>query len=157
MKKIMLFFFVVCSSLVYGQHFKLSHATMRSWTSQSDQNQRGVEYRITIESLKKIKNLTFARAWVYDKCFLIESITINNHSCSSSNQTIAKGATIKLFLNIKEVKDDSGTWKLNSDDCKGASPLAPNEGKIKIDYNINGTPCTLIIKDVEMLEQIQFD
>jgi len=157
MKKIMLFLFVVCSSLVYGQHFKLSHATTRSWTSQSDQNQRGVEYRITIQSLKKIKNMTIVRAWVYDKCFLIESITINNHSCSSSNQTIPKGSTIKLFLNIKEVKDVSGNWNLNNNECNGSSTLAPNEGKIKFDYDVNGTPCTLIIKDVEKLEQIQFD
>lgn len=157
MKRLIILLLVVSASASFGQHFKLTHATMRSWTSQSNLNQRGAEYRITVLVLKKLKNITIARTWVTDKCYTLESLTVNNKTISSSNQTIAKGSILKIYLNVKEVKDESGAWILNNNECNGVIPPTPYTGKITLEYDVNGTSGTFSISDVEVLPPINFN
>jgi len=157
MKRLFIFLLLVSTTAVFGQHFKLTHATSRSWVSQSNPDQRGTEYRITLLALKKVKNLTIARTWIHDKCFVIESLIINDKIVSSSNQTIAKGTSLRIYINVKEVRDSSGTWILNNNECNGTLPVKPQEGKIAIEYDVNGTSGDLIIKNVEILAPIQFN
>lgn len=157
MKRLLFFLLLLCGTAVYGQHFQLTHATSRSWVSQSNPDQRGAEYRITLQAQKKIKNLTIARIWIQDRCYVIESLSINDKAVSSSNLTISKGTSLRIYVNVKEVRNSSGTWSLNNDECSGVAPVKPQEGKAAVEYSVNGTSGVLIIKDVEVLTPIQFN
>jgi hypothetical protein len=158
MKRLFILLLITClSSTLFGQHFKVQHATSRRWVSQSNTNQRGAEYRLIIQAQKKFKNLTISRVWISDKCYAIESLIVDDKSISSSNQKIAKGTSIKIYINAKEVLNSSGVWILNNDDCKGTIPQNLQKNSIIIEYNANGTPCTMTIKDVEILAPIQFN
>lgn len=156
MKRFILLFLVVSSSFLYGQHFKVTHGTMRSWTSQSNSSQRGAEYRITIQALTKIKNVSISKIWISDKCYLIESLIIDEKNSSSTNQTISKGANVKIYINAKEVLNTNGVWELNNDECPGV-PTTHIDAKLSIEYTVKGKPCVLSIKDVEPITPIQFD
>ena len=156
MKRFVVLLLLVSSTALFGQHFKLTRATVRSWTSQSNPDQRGAEYQITLHTSKKVKNLTIARAWVLDKCYVIESLIVNNKPISSSNQTIAKETSLKIYINVKEVRDNSGAWILNNNECNGVIPVKPQEGKITIEYDVNGIASSFTINEVERLAPIQF-
>jgi hypothetical protein len=158
MKRFLLLLLITTlTSTLFGQHFKVQHATSRRWVSQSITNQRGAEYRITIQAQKKLKNLSILRVWILDKCYTIESLVVDDKNIPATNQKIAKGTAIKIYINAKEVLDSTGVWVLNNDECKGPAPENPLENKITIEYNVNGTPCTMTIKDVEILAPIQFN
>jgi hypothetical protein len=157
MKRVIFFLLLLCGTAVYGQHFQLTHATSRSWVSQSNPDQRGAEYRITLLTQKKIKNLTIARIWIQDRCYVIESLSINDKAVSSSKQSVPKGASLRIYVNVKEVRNSSGTWSLNNDECNGVTPVKPQEGKVAVEYSVNGTSGVFIIKDVEVLTPIQFN
>lgn len=156
MKRFILLFLVVSSTVVYGQHFKLTHGTVRSWTSQSNTSQRGAEYRITIQALAKIKNVSISKIWIFDKCYLIESLIIDEKNTSSTNLNISKGANVKIYINVKEVLNANGIWKLNNDDCPGM-PSTHKDAKLSIEYTVKGKPSVLSIKDIEPITPIQFD
>lgn len=157
MKRLLFFLLLLCGTAVYGQHFQLTHATSRSWVSQSNPDQRGAEYRITLQAQKKIKNLTIARIWIQDRCYVVESLSINDKAVSSSNLTISKGTSLRIYVNVKETRNSSGTWSLNNDECNGVIPVKPQEGKATVEYSVNGTSGVLFIKDVEVLTPIQFN
>lgn len=157
MKRLLFFLLLICGTAVYGQHFQLTHATSRSWVSQSNPDQRGSEYRITLRAQKKIKNLTIARIWIQDRCYVIESLSINEKAVSSSNLTVPKSTSLRIYVNVKETRNSSGTWILNNDECNGVIPVKPQEGKAAVEYSVNGTSGEMIIKDIEILAPIQFN
>lgn len=156
MKRVVFFLLFVCGSTVFGQHFKLQHATFRMWTSQSNVDQRGAEYRITLLTLKKVKNLTFSKIWIAERCFTIEAVVVDNkEAVPAQNMNIAKGKTIKILMNVKEIRNEKGEWVLNSELCENGS-TADNQGKATIEYSVGGTRCTFSIADFEMLPSIQY-
>lgn len=155
MKRWIFVVFIMSTTVIYGQHFKLTHATIRSWTSQSNTNQRGAEYRISLTAITKVKELTISKVWISDKCYLIESLVVDNKKSTSKNILIAKGADVKIYINVKEVLQENGVWVLNNDNCTGAPK--DNQNKLKIEYSVKGKPCEMTIQDIEPLSPIQFD
>lgn len=157
MKKLLLLLLLLGFSNIYGQHVKLQHATIRMWTSQSNPNQRGAEYRITLKTLKKIKGLSFSKILIGDRCFSIDAVMINNNeTISAQNITIAKDNTIKILLNVKEILNDNGEWVLNNETCT-KSTGADYQGKATIEYLVKNSSCTFSFADFEMLPTIQYE
>lgn len=157
MKRVIFFLLVICGSTVFGQHFKLQHATIRMWSSQSNVDQRGAEYRITLLTQKKVKNLTISKIWIAERCFTIEAVVMDNkEAVPAQNMNIAKEKTIKILVNVKEIRNEKGEWVLNSETCKKGSS-ADNQGKATIEYSVGGTPCTFSIADFEILPSIQYE
>ncbi len=157
MKKIVLLFLLIGLSTIYGQQFKLQHATIRMWTSQSNSNQRGAEYRITLKALKKIKKISFSKILIGDRCFSIEAIVINNkESVSAQNLTIDKDNTVKILLNIKETLNEKGEWILNNETCT-RSKNTDIQGKATIEYFSKNTISTFSIEDFDILPSIQYE